>query len=73
VKIIDNGNGIPKEIMPRIFDPFFTTKKVGEGTGIGLDLVNRIVKHHNGEIKVESMPGRTEFAVCIPIVAKPIT
>lgn len=69
VKIIDNGSGIPKEIMSRIFDPFFTTKKVGQGTGIGLDLVNRIVKHHNGEIKVESAPGRTEFAVCIPVVA----
>ena len=39
VKIIDNGAGIPPEIISRIFDPFFTTKKVGEGTGIGLDLV----------------------------------
>ena len=69
VKIIDNGSGIPKDIMSRIFDPFFTTKKVGQGTGIGLDLVNRIIKHHNGEIKVESAPGRTEFAICIPVVA----
>ncbi len=72
VKIIDNGNGIPKEIMSRIFDPFFTTKKVGQGTGIGLDLVNRIVKHHNGEIKVESVPGRTEFTVCIPVSVSPV-
>jgi len=72
VKIIDNGSGIPKEIMSKIFDPFFTTKKVGQGTGIGLDLVNRIVKHHNGEIKVESAPGRTEFAVCIPIPPNPL-
>lgn len=71
VKIIDNGSGIPKEIMPRIFDPFFTTKKVGQGTGIGLDLVNRIIKNHNGEIKVESVPGRTEFMVCIPVVTRP--
>jgi signal transduction histidine kinase len=69
VKIIDSGNGIPREIMSKIFDPFFTTKKMGEGTGIGLDTVNRIVKHHNGEIKVDSVPGRTEFAVCIPVVA----
>jgi signal transduction histidine kinase len=69
VKIIDNGSGIPKEIMSRIFDPFFTTKKVGQGTGIGLDIVNRIVKRHNGEIKVQSEPGRTEFAVCIPVIA----
>lgn len=67
VAIIDNGIGIPKESMPRIFDPFFTTKKVGEGTGIGLDIVNRIIKHHNGEIKVNSVPGRTEFKICIPI------
>jgi len=70
VKIIDNGTGIPKEIMSRIFDPFFTTKKVGQGTGIGLDLVNRIVKRHNGEIKVQSEPGRTQFDVCIPLIAQ---
>jgi signal transduction histidine kinase len=67
VAIIDNGIGIPKESLPRIFDPFFTTKKVGEGTGIGLDIVNRIIKHHNGEIKVNSVPGRTEFKICIPL------
>jgi signal transduction histidine kinase len=70
VKIIDNGAGIPKENISRIFDPFFTTKKVGQGTGIGLDLVNRIVKHHNGEIKVQSEPGRTQFMICIPIKAQ---
>ena len=67
VCIIDNGAGIPKEIISRIFDPFFTTKKVGEGTGIGLDIVNRIVKRHKGEIKVTSEPRRTQFTVCIPI------
>jgi signal transduction histidine kinase len=67
VKMIDNGPGIPKEILSRIFDPFFTTKKVGEGTGIGLDLVNRVIKHHNGSIKVNSQPGETEFAICIPV------
>ena len=67
VKIIDNGAGIPIEIQSRIFDPFFTTKKVGEGTGIGLDLVRRIIKHHNGEIKVHSTPGRTEFHICLPL------
>ena len=55
-----------KEIQSRIFDPFFTTKKVGEGTGIGLDIVMRIVKRHNGEIKVFSEPGKTQFSVCIP-------
>lgn len=67
VSIIDNGPGIPKDIVSRIFDPFFTTKKVGEGTGIGLDLVSRIVKNHKGEIKVNSVPGRTEFSVFIPV------
>jgi signal transduction histidine kinase len=67
VKIIDNGAGIPPDVLSRIFDPFFTTKKVGEGTGIGLDLVNRIIKHHNGTIKVNSKPGRTEFSICLPI------
>lgn len=67
VRVIDNGTGIPKEIISRIFDPFFTTKKVGEGTGIGLDLVNRVIKHHNGDIKVNSQPGQTEFTICIPV------
>ena len=67
VNIIDNGVGIPADILSRIFDPFFTTKKVGEGTGIGLDLVNRIIKRHDGEIKVHSKPGRTEFLVCLPL------
>jgi signal transduction histidine kinase len=67
VKIIDNGAGIPKDIVTKIFDPFFTTKKVGDGTGIGLDIVQRIVKQHNGDIKVNSVPGKTEFQICIPI------
>jgi signal transduction histidine kinase len=66
-KITDNGPGIPAEILSRVFDPFFTTKKVGEGTGIGLDLVSRIVKRHNGEIKVDSAPGKTRFCISIPI------
>jgi signal transduction histidine kinase len=70
VRIADNGVGIPKEIISRIFDPFFTTKKVGEGTGIGLDIVNRIVNRHNGKIEVKSEPGRTEFSVRIPIEQK---
>jgi signal transduction histidine kinase len=67
IKIIDNGVGIPTEIISRIFDPFFTTKKVGEGTGIGLDTVQRIIKHHDGDIKVHSKPGRTEFLICLPL------
>ena len=48
----------------------FTTKKVGDGTGIGLDTVSRIVKHHNGEIKVDSKPGKTTFSICIPLEQK---
>lgn len=71
VAIIDNGGGISPENITRIFEPFFTTKKMGEGTGIGLDIVNRIVKRHNGEIKVKSEPGRTEFSVTIPLVPIP--
>lgn len=66
VRVIDNGTGIPEKIVSRIFDPFFTTKKVGDGTGIGLDIVMRIVKRHNAQIKVNSVPGRTEFTICIP-------
>jgi len=68
VSIMDSGTGIPADILSRIFDPFFTTKKVGEGTGIGLDIVKRVVKRHKGEIKVTSAPGRTEFLVSLPII-----
>lgn len=67
VFIIDNGPGVPDDIKSRIFDPFFTTKEMGRGTGIGLEVVQRIVKQHNGSIKVRSIPGKTEFIVCFPI------
>jgi signal transduction histidine kinase len=67
VKITDNGTGIPKEILSRVFDPFFTTKKVGEGTGIGLDIVKNVINRHNGEVKVNSIPGKTEFIIKIPV------
>jgi signal transduction histidine kinase len=67
VKIMDNGTGIPKEILSRIFDPFFTTKKVGEGTGIGLDIVKNVINRHKGDIKVNSIPGKTEFIISIPV------
>ncbi|RIV18704.1 GHKL domain-containing protein [Fibrisoma montanum] len=66
-KVIDNGTGIPDDVKDKIFDPFFTTKGIGQGTGLGLDIVKGIVKHHNGSIKVQSQPGHTEFSVCIPI------
>ena len=58
VSVIDNGHGIPDDIKDRIFDPFFTTKAVGEGTGMGLDIVRRLVFNQKGEIEVESEPGR---------------
>jgi signal transduction histidine kinase len=66
VRIVDNGTGIPVQIRDRIFDPFFTTKPVGAGTGLGLDIVQRLVRHNDGEISVESRPGRTEFRVVLP-------
>jgi signal transduction histidine kinase len=67
VSIIDNGPGIPEDAMSQIFDPFYTTKEIGKGTGLGLDVVSRIVKQHRGSIKVNSVPGRTAFVVCFPI------
>ena len=67
VSIIDNGPGIPADIKSRIFDPFFTTKEIGKGTGLGLDVVSRIVKQHRGTVTVTSEPGNTEFEVCFPI------
>jgi signal transduction histidine kinase len=67
VEFIDNGPGIPPEIQGRIFEPFFTTKPVGEGTGLGLDIVLRIVRNHHGTIRLESVPGRTNFQVRLPL------
>ena len=67
VTIADDGPGIPDEIKTRIFDPFFTTKEIGKGSGMGLDVVARIVRQHHGSIKVNSQPGKTEFLVCFPI------
>src|SRR5579863_8086555 len=67
VEIGDNGPGISAEIKPHIFDPFFTTKGVGEGTGLGLDTVQRIVKKHHGSIQVNSKPGDTRFQIRLPM------
>lgn len=68
VEIADNGPGIPPDVQPRIFDPFFTTKDVGEGTGLGLDIVRRIVTDRcGGEIAFESRPGDTRFWVRLPL------
>jgi signal transduction histidine kinase len=67
VEIADNGPGILPEIRSHIFEPFFTTKGVGEGTGLGLDTVQRIVKKHRGNIQVSSKPGDTRFQVWLPL------
>ena len=68
VEIADEGGGIPAEIQRRIFEQFFTTKEVGKGTGLGLDIVRRIVEgQHKGSVRFESKPGETRFQVRIPI------
>lgn len=67
ILVRDNGSGIPEDVASKIFDPFFTTKAIGQGTGLGLDVVKTIVDNHNGSIKVKSKTGETEFEVCIPI------
>ena len=68
VRVIDDGPGIPPAVQPRVFEPFFTTKEVGEGTGLGLDIVRRIVRQHAGDVSVESRPGRTVFTVRLPVL-----
>jgi signal transduction histidine kinase len=68
VDIRDDGPGIPAEIKSRIWEPFFTTKPVGEGTGLGLEVVKRIVvRRHGGTISVTSSPGDTCFTVRLPL------
>lgn len=68
IEIIDNGSGIPLDVQPRVFDQFFTTKPVGKGTGLGLDIVRRIVEgQHKGSIQFASKPGETRFQVRLPV------
>jgi signal transduction histidine kinase len=67
VRILDDGAGIPEEIRNLIFDPFFTTKPMGQGSGLGLDIARRLVRHNDGSIEFESQPGRTEFRIILPI------
>ena len=66
IDITDSGTGIPPENLTRIFEPFFTTKPMGEGTGMGLEIVKRIVDRHEGEVSVESRLGKTTFSFCFP-------
>ena len=67
VVIADNGPGIPPELQERIFQPFFTTKPMGEGSGLGLDIVQKIIEKHDGQIAVASQPGNTQFTVSLPL------
>ena len=68
VRITDHGEGIPPDVLPRIFDPFFTTKPQGHGTGLGLEIVYRIVtQKFGGKIEVDSAPGKTSFIVKLPL------
>lgn len=67
VRVIDDGPGVPVELKERIFEPFFTTKDVGKGTGLGLDIVRRLVQRNNGVIELDSKPGRSEFRVIFPL------
>ena len=71
VGVIDDGPGIPVELQARIFEPFFTTKEVGSGTGLGLDIVQRILKSHQSRVQVETEPGRTSMRVQLPGVSTP--
>ncbi len=67
VEVIDDGPGVPPELQSRLFEPFFTTKEVGRGTGLGLDIVRRIVENHHGQVRVMSTPPDTRFQVRLPI------
>ena len=67
IEIGDDGPGIPDELQARIFDAFFTTKPVGQGTGLGLDIAQRIVVRHHGELRLQSQPGDTRFQVLLPV------
>ena len=67
IRITDSGSGIPEAVQDRIFEPFFTTKASGEGSGLGLDIVWKIIERHGGNIKVNSQPGRTTFSIFLPL------
>jgi signal transduction histidine kinase len=67
VEIGDDGPGIPPDLQARVFDAFFTTKPVDQGTGLGLDIAQRIVVRHHGELRLQSQPGDTRFQVLLPI------
>lgn len=68
VFLIDNGSGIPAEVLPHIFEPFYTTKQAGDGSGLGLDIAQQIIKQHQGRLEVHSVPGHTEFCAWLPVM-----
>jgi two-component system NtrC family sensor kinase len=68
IEVIDNGCGIPEDVLPKVLDPFFTTKAAGQGTGLGLSIVNKIIQEHGGTIKIDSKVGKgTKVTVLLPI------
>jgi two-component system NtrC family sensor kinase len=69
ISITDSGKGITEDIKDKIFEPFFTTKPAGEGSGLGLDIVKKIIEKHEGNISVESQPGKTTLTVSLPIAS----
>jgi anti-sigma regulatory factor (Ser/Thr protein kinase) len=70
--ISDSGHGIPQELLSRVFDPFFTTKSLERGTGLGLTVCYTIIKHHGGELTVESQVGiGTTFRLTLPLAPRP--
>ena len=71
VRVVDNGDGISPDVLPRVFRPFFTTKAGGHSTGLGLGIVRRIVEKHGGRIEADSVPGRTIFTVTLPVEGPP--
>ena len=68
IEITDSGPGIPKENLERIFLPFFSSKEYGKGTGLGLSIARKVIKEHNGDIKVKSITGKgTTFIISLPL------
>ena len=69
IAITDTGEGISPDIQEKIFTPFFTTKPLGEGNGLGLDIVRKIIAKHHGDISVQSSPGHTTFTILLPVIS----
>lgn len=67
ISFTDTGSGIPLELQEKIFEPFFTTKALGEGSGLGLHICQKIIEKHQGRITLESQPGRTQFSIWLPL------